>query len=302
MRKQQVHVSLVPAAVVLLTAAAAFSGEEPSGGFGIGPGMVLVENLVPGGPEINVAERGIALEVFNGTEKQEFFTVKVVKPREAIGRWEFGYEEIPDASWCRLDKEEVEVPAKSSKPISLFVKIPDKPEYFNRKWMVVVVCSPGKSKQGVVGLRVASRIQIETVASLAGEGANAGKIGLTPSICAITGTPPGISLRYPAKIRNNSDAERTFTLKKITDVVPENGKHDRYFGTGYLPVVASSWVNPSESKFTLKAGETKTVSFSINVASDALRGKRYEELVFVQDDAGNTDFIRVRVEIAPEQK
>src|SRR5258708_4254319 len=100
-------------AAVAISTAAFVSAGEPSGGFGIGPGMILVENVVPGdGVSVGNAAGGVGFEVSNGTAQPQIFTLAALKPRDAIGKWEMGYEEIPDASWLSLDKTEVEVPAK----------------------------------------------------------------------------------------------------------------------------------------------------------------------------------------------
>jgi hypothetical protein len=290
---------VVLVAVVLTTATLSFSAEEPSGGFGIGPGMVLIENVVPGAEDLNVTEKaGVHFEVFNGTAEKQTFTLSVLKPREAIGKWEMGYEEIPDPTWCRLDKNEVEVAAKSQEKINMFVKIPAKPEYFNRKFMVVVVASPGKAKHGVVGLRVASRVQLETIATVEGDGTKTAQIGLLPSICNLAAPPPGITMKASVKVRNNTDKEHTYTLARIGEVEADKAKHERYYGNGFIAVNDPSWIKPSTATFALKPGEVKDLELTVAISKDAERGKKYEELVFLKDESGHIDFIRVRVEIA----
>lgn len=288
------------AVAILATASVLIGGEKGSGGFGIGPGMILVENIVPGAAAVNVgtANGGVSFDVSNGTEVPQVFTLAVLKPSQAIGKWEMGYEEIPDASWCTLEKNEIEVPANTEKKVTMSVKVPDKPEYYNRKWMAVVVCSPGKAKQGVVGLRVASRVQIETIVRADTDGAAAGPTALTPSILVITDALPSLKIPMVLKVRNNAEATRNFTIKHIADVESDATKHPRYFGTGYLPVISPGWVGIDGASFALNKAETKELAITVAIPSSAERGKKYEELVFLQDEKGNLDFFRVRVEMA----
>jgi hypothetical protein len=288
------------AAVALATAAFVYAGEAEGGGFGIGPGMILVENVKPGGDAVDVGSAlgGVSLVVSNGTAQAQMFTVASIKPRDAIGKWEMGYEEIPDAAWCSIDKNEIEVPAKTEKKITVTIRIPDKPEYYNRKFMGLVVCSPGKAKQGVVGLRVASRIQIETISRVDVDGTGAGKTALVPSVAVISESLPNLKIPTVVRVRNNSDAARTFTVKHLYDVEPDAAKHERYFGVGYTPVAKPGWVSVDGASFALKPGEAKELLLTVAIPATAEPGKKYEDLVVLQDDKGSVDFARVRVEMA----
>ena len=126
----------------------------------------MIEKYIrPGEGEVDVSKTsGFTFSVENGTSEAHTFSVTTRTAKATLSSWEMGYESIPDLSWLRLDKSEVEVPAKSSGKVNLFINVPNKPEFFNRKWMAVVACTPGKTdpKGSSVGLIVASRVQIET--------------------------------------------------------------------------------------------------------------------------------------------
>jgi hypothetical protein len=284
-------------AALMLCAASAWSVDAGTG-FGIGPGMVLVENLKPGAEKVDVFGGTGSFVVYNGTDKSQVFTIAVKKVSSVLGSWELGYRDIPDISWCSLDKEEIEVDSKSEGKVNLFVKVPDKPEYYNQKWMVVVCCSPGKSKaSGVVGLQVASRVQLETLAEPVSKEIF-GDTALVPSITEMPETQPGTSWTALAKFTNNAKEEHTYSLKRIGDVEKENTHHERYYGKGCTPVLKDEWIE-LDKPFALKAGETKALAMKVNVPAAATRGKSYEELVFFVDEKGKVaDFLRARSIIA----
>jgi len=291
-------VSLV--AVALVAAATVCGGAEGTGtGFGLGPGLVLAENIKPG-EEVDLSKAmGAPFVVYNGTDAEHEFHAFVAKPSTAISDWEYGYDEIPDASWCHLDQKDFKIDKKSDAKVKLFIKVPDKPENYNRKFMVLVIATPSAGGgPGVVGLQVASRVQIETSSKDAMDGAGTGPISIVPSCIDL----PGLSADFTAKqfvmVRNNTKEERTYTVKHLNDLEKDAAKFSRYFGVGRIPVVTPAWASAGEDTFKLKPDETKKLLVSWAVPKTALTGKNYEELLFVQDDKGHNQFVRLRTEIA----
>lgn len=288
--------------VVGASVSALLAGEPAAGGFGIGPGMAMVENIKPGAAEVNVADaNGFSFEVENGTAEKHVFTVSVRTAKSTISSWETGYENIPDTSALRLDTKEIEVDAKSKGNVKLFIKVPDKPENYNRKWMACVVVSPGASTTtgSSVGLMVASRVQIETTPKDDVDGAGAGDVALIPSSWMMSDARPGDSWAKKFKIRNNTKEEHTYTVKHLSDVEKDEARHARYFGKGFEKIDKESWVTSSDASFTLKPGEIKELRLMVKVAANAAPGKMYEELVFLQDEKGHNEFLRLRTELAP---
>jgi hypothetical protein len=292
----------VLAAVLLL--AAGVHAEQPGkdekpGGFGMGPGLVLLENIRPSNGEVDATTANLTFEVCNDTTEKHTFAITVRNPRSTLSSWELGYENIPDVSWLRLDRNELEIEPGARGRVKLFVKIPDRPEHYNRKWMAVVACSPGRVKAGAssVGLMIASRVQLETAQRDEGAGENAGRIGVTPNAWLMSDVRPGDSRRKTFKITNNTDAEHTYTVKRIGELEKNEARHDRYFGRGFTRVIAESWIKPRETTFTIKPRKVYELSIGVQVPANVTPAKGYEELVFLQDETGHVDFLRLRSEV-----
>ena len=288
--------ALVAAAVFILPASAAT--------LAFGPAIVLLENVNPS----NKAEQDVfgsseaVFTIYNKDEGGGWYHLNVVSPPASDKKqWEIGYETLPDASWCRLDKPEVEVQGKSNAKIKLFVKIPDKPEYYNRKFMAYVTCAPGKASVPGVGLQVASRVQLETLSKPDLDGDKAGSVAIAPAIMQ-SGAIPGAELDLSFKIRNNTAGERSYKVLRMDEVESDTKKHERYYGKGCTAVISPSWLKPKELNFKLKPGESKELVIDQTVPKDAVPKKKYEELVFIQDDAGNVNFTRVRTDITEKQQ
>jgi hypothetical protein len=287
--------------VVAAATTTVLSAGEASGGFGIGPGMVLIENIKPGDGDVDVAGKtGFTFEVLNDTNEKQLFNVSSRMPKTTISSWELGYESVSDPSWLILDKKEIEVAAKSKGNVKMTLKVPDKAEYYNRKWMGIVACAPGAAKiegGSSVGLVVASRVQIETLSRDDVEPAG-GDIGLAPSSWMMSDAKSGDSWRKVFKIRNNTKEDHTYMLKRIGDVEKDEKRHARYYGQNFIAVEKDFWgaIKDADKPFALKPGETKELSVMVSCCKDAQPNKFYEELLFIQDEKANTNFIRIRTE------
>ena len=251
-------------------------------------------------------ESGLAFEVHNGTSKAQVFTVTSIKPRSGLAYWEMGYEEIPDPSWCRLDKEELEVPAHTDSKVYLFVKIPDKPEYYNRKWMALITCHPGRVNPLIPGALItvlSSRVMIETQAKRDVEyGVGAGSVRLIPSICQLIKSTPGSTENTSFKLCNNTPNDHTYKLMRLDQVEKEKEKHERYVGHNCTPVITPSWLTSPNNLFMVKSGKNQEVKLEVKVPKKADVGKCYEELLFLKDEKDAFQFVRVRVDISETGK
>jgi hypothetical protein len=269
---------------------------------GIAPGVVVVGNVPPGKevPAFPDADAGIRIE--NETDSPISVVLCVKRPRTGgVLRWEKGYEEIPDASWLRLEKTELDVPAKSIGLVKLFANVPDTPENYNRKWMAAVVCAPKPKEQKGgstgIGFQIASRVGIETLPRTDVNGAEAGGLALVPSLLAYDGCIPGETFAASVKIRNNDKADHKLVVQQLEVVETDAEKQLRYFRGGSTPLIKDSWVAPIEG-FTLKAGETRELKLSITIPKNAAAEKLYEQIVFLKDDTERYDFVRLRMRIA----
>ena len=66
------------------------------------------------------------------------------------------YQVIPDPKWIVLDKNRSRINPKSSRVLSLKLKIPDEPKYYGKKWEEILLVESDKEPLGFI------RIQIET--------------------------------------------------------------------------------------------------------------------------------------------
>jgi hypothetical protein len=150
-----------------------------------------------------------------------------------------------------------------------------------------------------IGLIVAARVQIETTPNDEVDGLNAGSVGLVPSYWMMSDARPGDSWRKVFKIRNNTKEEHTYSVKRIADLEKDVSRHDRYYGQGCMKLNQESWmtVKDKDMAFTLKPGEVKDLTVNVAVGKKALPQKRYEELLFLQDETGHVQFLRLRTEI-----
>jgi len=262
--------------------------------------MVTAQKITLG-TEVDVLGKDLAFEVHNSTDKVQNVAVAAMKPSAAgLVTWEKGYDEIPDAAWCKLDKTELEVPAKSIGKFKLKLTVPDKPEYFNRKWMVGVTCRSAqeKGKGSGISLVMVSRLGLETLANAKVDGANATALALIPAVLNKENVKPGDTYEAVLKLRSNAADEMTLNFRRITEVESDPEKHERYFSDGMENVIDATWLEKLGA-VTLKAGETKEIKVSINVPKNAAGGKSYEELLFIESHGGKRlDFVRIRSSIA----
>lgn len=263
----------------------------------ISPGLIASRDVTPGAPEVDLMGNSTtSFLIHNTSDTAQGYSILVEKP--SGGGWELGYEAIPDISWLRTEPAVIDVAPKSVGKFKVFIKVPAKPEYYNRKWMAYAIVTPGKeaAKTGnPIGLRVACRLQIETVNNASSDGVNAGNLSIVPSEISAN-ADAGVSFDQTVKVRNNTDAEHTYTIKGIKAAEAEGEKHPRYYGPGFEMVKDSSWVEAKQT-FTLKPNETLELKLKVQIPAATPVGKKYEELLFFFDEKGCKNFLRIRTEI-----
>jgi len=181
--------------------------------------------------------------------------------------------------------------------VRMFIKVPDKPEYYNRKWMALIVCRPGRPGQGAVGLQVGSRVQVETLAKEDADGVVPGAVGLVPSILWLNGKP-GENAKGAVRIRNNTDKVLNYTVLSLSEAEKDPARHKRYFGSGFVRVIEPSWLKAEDASFSLKPGKKKDLKIKVAVPKNAEQGKTYENLLFLKEESAGVEFVRVRTAIS----
>jgi hypothetical protein len=285
-------------AAITLAAIRCIAGEpevKPAG-LSFGPGMTTIGNI-PLGKEV---DPNMEFEIQNGSKKPRNVRLLVLRPQDSgIARWERGYTAIPDAAWCRLEKQELEIAPESSVKVKAFIKVPDKPEYYNRKFMIAIACEgvpPKNQGSAGINLRLVSRLGIETATNVDVSGEGAGEIALIPSILRENDILPGKEYTTKIKIRNNTAEARTYTPKRLIDIEPDAEKQARYYGPGREAVMTTTWLKPL-APIAIEPGKTVEVKLVVTVPKEVPLGKVYEEVLFLEDDKKNLEFIRVRTAV-----
>jgi hypothetical protein len=274
----------------------------------LSPGLALVQH-VPLGKEIPLS---INCTVINKTDEDRSFTLELNRPGGVWGKdWEAGYEAWPDLNWCRLEKSAIEVKAQSEQKVEIFVTIPDKPEYYNRKWVVMVYCRATTPNEIGAGLAIASRVMLETAPNEKLDGVDQGQLAIVPAIMNITGEA-GEKGSVAVKIRNNSGLRLGCQCERLVNVYQKDYKYARYTSPGFTALVKESWTTPAKDMFALESEALSDLTVNVEIPADAQPGK-YEELVFVRGngpvngDEGTPgvtcmNFLRVRYEVTAPAK
>ncbi|MFH0938711.1 MAG: hypothetical protein V1899_05460 [Planctomycetota bacterium] len=256
-------------------------GPRQAYAMGLGPGLFKIQN-VPPGQSVDVRKlSGVVFTVTNSSDKEESFSLLCKKPSQGgLVDWEAGYEEIADAAWCKLEKEEFAVAAKSKAEIGLIIEVPDKPEYYNCKWMLAVVLTSGGNKGIGVGLAVAARVQIETLPGVKEDTVSAMPLGIVPSALDIS-VKPGEAFKRSVLLRNNTSKKVMCITERLVDIYTDPRKHDRYTSGGFKPLIATTWLTEKFETFSLKSGKKEKLKLVGRAPETAKPGEKWEELVFV---------------------
>ncbi len=116
----------------------------PSASFGIGlevdPGEINIQNVALGqkaAVSVLGGER-MKLRVKNKGASACIYTINILPTAQTTAVLNPGYKDIPDTSWIFPESKEVEVPGNSAKEVELYLKIPKKKEYYNKKYQAII--------------------------------------------------------------------------------------------------------------------------------------------------------------------
>lgn len=275
----------------------------------LGPALFSVQRIPPGKAVDIAALGGPRFTIPNKGKQEQTYTLTCQSPSpSALAGWERGYEAIPDASWCTLESEEITVPAGGEKQIGMTINIPDRPENYNRKWLVGVVLKPGGKKGIGVGLAVAARVQIETTVS-SDAGHWGGPLALLPGLVALSGRP-GETVHGSTRLRNTGAKEMPCRFDRLVNLYPDPYKHPRYTSNGWKGIVTETWLEDLGAPFTLAPAAERSIDLVGHIPKDAAAGTRWEELVFIRSldpavpEAERLDkevltFLRVQFTVSP---
>lgn len=124
----------------------------PSRSFGIGlevdPGEINIQN-VSLGQKVAVSALGgerMKLSIKNKGASACSYSISILPSAQTTAILREGYRDIPDISWIFPESREVQVSGNSTKDVELYIKIPEKKEYYNKKYQAVIEVKSKKNR------------------------------------------------------------------------------------------------------------------------------------------------------------
>lgn len=246
-------------ALLLVLAAATMRAGE---GMGIGPALVLIDDVRPGAV-IDLGAKGLRYIAQNQSAAEKIFALEVVAPPVySLKAFEAGYEPLPDASWLTLEHTSLTVPPKANGTTGLTLRIPDEPQYWNRHYVVYIEAGAGEKVALGATLRVRARLLIET-AVRDDEAAPANSlIAVTPGRVAMARGAAG-GWQGQATVRNQGPAA-TFDVLTLAELYPGAlaDRHPRYFPGHAVALADDATVVVDVREFTLATGERQVLKLT----------------------------------------
>lgn len=264
-----------------LTAAAVAHGASLK----VAPARLIIHDIAPGEYYDLFAATQARLVIFNDDSVEHRYTLSTHRPSER-GRWERGYEEIPDASWCRFKEQDISVPPNGFAFGDLTLQIPAGDQYFNQHWVATLSVA---SADGGVGVAVDVRAQIETASRTATGVTPAGKIGVAPSTIIFEGSEGAATLT----LFNNADKARSFTLSRLyqqPDVRPQT-----WLMHNHRVLPQADWLQFGKC-LEIPAGESRQVEVRFQLPESVRQASTpWEELLWLSAGEGAEAFARIQI-------
>jgi len=135
-------------------------------GFEVDPVRIIVENC-PLGEKVSVsalAGEEMILKIQNKEPVSYTYTINVLRSSQSNTPVGGGYSDIPDTFWIIPEDKEVQIPGNSTKKVKLYLNIPKKQEYYNKKYQAVIGVKRKKDKpQDMFVLAVQIRMRFSTI-------------------------------------------------------------------------------------------------------------------------------------------
>lgn len=90
----------------------------------------------------------VSITIINDSDHTRYYHLRTRVPAEIGASVEKNTDVLPDAEWVSFDNVMVEVPARGSKEVHLFIKIPREAGNFNKVWMFYVEVKEEISRYG----------------------------------------------------------------------------------------------------------------------------------------------------------
>lgn len=148
-RKSRV-VRLVSSGLLLIAVSCFLSAQTAWGKIGleVDPGEINIKD-VPLGKVVKPSDlggEGMKLKIKNKSSSAYTYTINILHTPKTTGVLKEGYTDIPDTAWLWLAEKEVLIPGYSVKEVEVFLKIPEKEEYYNKKYQVIIEVKSRKNR------------------------------------------------------------------------------------------------------------------------------------------------------------
>lgn len=129
------------AGIVLLVYLVSFTQLCRAGmGLETNPGQIDVTG-VPLGRRVAVSklsEQPVYLEIKNKSDVAYYYAINILYTSQTTSPLREGFVDIPDTSWIIPEEKEVRVEANQTKEVELYINIPNKKAFANKKYQAVI--------------------------------------------------------------------------------------------------------------------------------------------------------------------
>ncbi len=117
-------------------------------GLGVDPGEINIKD-VPLGKVVKVSDLGgeeMKLRIKNKGSSAYTYVIDILPTPKRTGALKEDYIDIPYTSWIWPEEKEVLIPGNSTEDVELFLKIPKKKEYYNKKYHAIIEVKSKKNR------------------------------------------------------------------------------------------------------------------------------------------------------------
>ncbi len=267
---------------------------EPRG-MGLGPALIQIQH-VPVGIDADLGKLGAEFHLYNHTSKAQVFSVVARAPADA-GQvtWELGYEALPDAAWFSVEPKVMALAAGEEGTVRLHAHLPERPELYNRDFMVCVQMTAGQSNYGA-GLALAARVLVETERGQKSGAQDQGLVAVLPRYVDLGTLRAGASASETVVVRLNSASSATVAVQSLQTIEVDAKRHERFRSGGTIEVPVGTITIGAPGSMTPGAFAVVPIAASVPAGT---RAGTYEQVFFVGDQ---TDLDRWRINREGDQK
>ena len=135
-------------------------------GLEVDPVKIVIQDC-PLGERAAVSALGgeeMKLKIQNKGPVAYTYVINILSSEETGALLPAGYQDIPSTSWLVPEEKEVKIAGNSAKEVELYLEIPEKEEYYNKRYQAIIEVKSKKNKpEEVFVLAVQIRMCFDTV-------------------------------------------------------------------------------------------------------------------------------------------